>query len=30
MRVVLKQIFPLGRFHATPWRVNPFDDPYGE
>ncbi len=30
MRVVLKQIFPLGRFHANPWRVNPFDDPYGE
>lgn len=30
MRIVLKQIFPLGRFHATPWRVNPFDDPYGE
>lgn len=30
MRVVLKQIFPLGRFHATPWRVNPFDDSYGE
>lgn len=30
MRVVLKQIFSLGRFHATPWRVNPFDDPYGE
>jgi CRISPR-associated protein Csb2 len=30
MRVVLRQEFPLGRFHATPWRVNPFDDPYGE
>jgi len=30
MRVVLHQTFPLGRFHATPWRVNPFDDPYGE
>ncbi len=29
-RVVLRQEFPLGRFHATPWRVNPFDDPYGE
>jgi len=26
MRVVLEQRFPLGRFHATPWRVNPFDD----
>jgi CRISPR-associated protein Csb2 len=30
MRVVLEQSFPLGRFHATPWRVNPFDDPHGE
>ncbi|AEP10874.1 type I-G CRISPR-associated protein Csb2 [Chloracidobacterium thermophilum] len=28
--VILRQEFPLGRFHATPWRVNPFDDPYGE
>ena len=30
MKLVLRQEFPLGRFHATPWRVNPFDDPYGE
>lgn len=30
MQVVLRQEFPLGRFHATPWRVNPFDDPHGE
>jgi CRISPR-associated protein Csb2 len=30
MKVILRQEFPLGRFHATPWRVNPFDDPYGE
>lgn len=30
MRLVLQQSFPLGRFHATPWRINPFDDPYGE
>ena len=30
MRLVLRQVFPLGRFHATPWRVNPFDDAYGE
>lgn len=30
MRVILCQEFPLGRFHATPWRVNPFDDPHGE
>jgi CRISPR-associated protein Csb2 len=30
MRVVLEQSFVLGRFHATPWRVNPFDDAHGE
>lgn len=30
MRLVLRQDFPLGRFHATAWRVNPFDDPHGE
>jgi CRISPR-associated protein Csb2 len=30
MQVVLRQEFPLGRFHATPWRVNPFDDAHGE
>ncbi len=30
MKVVLRQEFPLGRFHATPWRVNPYDDPHGE
>ncbi len=30
MRIVIRQEFPLGRFHATPWRVNPFDDPHGE
>lgn len=30
MLLVLRQSFPLGRFHATPWRINPFDDPYGE
>jgi CRISPR-associated protein Csb2 len=30
MQVVLRQEFLLGRFHATPWRVNPFDDPHGE
>lgn len=30
MEVVLCQKFPLGRFHATPWRVNPYDDPHGE
>ncbi len=30
MKLVLRQEFPLGRFHATPWRVSPFDDPHGE
>jgi CRISPR-associated protein Csb2 len=30
MEIVLRQVFPLGRFHSTPWRRNPFDDPYGE
>ncbi len=30
MQIVLRQVFPLGRFHATPWRANPFDDPHGE
>lgn len=30
MKLILRQEFPLGRFHATPWRVNPFDDPHGE
>lgn len=30
MKIVLRQEFPLGRFHATPWRANPFDDPHGE
>jgi CRISPR-associated protein Csb2 len=30
MQIILRQVFPLGRFHATPWRVNPFDDPRGE
>ncbi len=30
MQIILRQEFPLGRFHATPWRVNPFDDPHGE
>ena len=30
MTLVLRQSFPLGRFHATPWRANPYDDPFGE
>ena len=30
MRVVLCQTFPIGRFHANPWRAFPFEDPHGE
>jgi len=30
MQIVLQQIFPLGRFHATPWKVFPYEDPHGE
>ncbi|WP_437723780.1 type I-G CRISPR-associated protein Csb2 [Sorangium sp. So ce861] len=30
MQVILRQAFPLGRFHATPWGASAFDDPYGE
>ena len=30
MRIVLRQSFPLGRFHANPWRTFPFEDPHGE
>ncbi len=30
MRLILRQSFPMSRFHATPWRVNPFDDAFGE
>lgn len=30
MIVILKQHFPLGRFHANPWKAFPFDDPHGE
>jgi CRISPR-associated protein Csb2 len=30
MPVTLAQSFPLGRFHATRWNQNPFEDPYGE
>ena len=30
MRVILRQTFPLGRFHANPWRAFPFEDPHGE
>ena len=30
MQIVLRQTFPLGRFHANPWRAFPFEDPHGE
>ena len=30
MKVVLRQTFILGRFHANPWRAFPFEDPHGE
>lgn len=30
MQLILEQNFPLGRFHATPWKVFPYDDPHGE
>ncbi len=30
MRIILSQRFPLGRFHANPWKAFVFDDPYGE
>lgn len=30
MRILLKQRFPLGRYHANPWRAFAFDDPHGE
>jgi CRISPR-associated protein Csb2 len=30
MQLVLEQTFPLGRFHATPWKVFPYDDAHGE
>ena len=30
MPLILEQSFPLGRFHATRWNQNPFEDPYGE
>jgi len=28
--IILQQHFPLGRFHANPWKAFPFDDPFGE
>lgn len=30
MQLILEQTFPLGRFHATPWKIFPYDDPHGE
>src|SRR5260370_20889888 len=30
MQIILRQTFPLGRFHATPWKAFPYDDPHGE
>lgn len=30
MKIFIAQTFPLGRFHATPWKVFPYDDPHGE
>jgi CRISPR-associated protein Csb2 len=30
MPVVIEQSFPLGRFHATRWNQNPFEDRMGE
>lgn len=30
MPLIIKQRFPLGRFHSTRWNQNPFEDPYGE
>jgi len=30
MALILEQTFPLGRFHATRWNQNPFEDRHGE
>jgi CRISPR-associated protein Csb2 len=30
MELILEQQFPLGRFHATRWNQNPFEDRHGE
>jgi len=30
MALTISHVFPLGRFHATRWRQNPFEDRYGE
>ncbi len=30
MSLIIEQSFPLGRFHATRWNQNPFEDRHGE
>lgn len=30
MKIFIEQTFSLGRFHATPWKAFPYDDPHGE
>jgi CRISPR-associated protein Csb2 len=30
MPLVIEQMFPLGRYHATRWNQNPFEDAFGE
>lgn len=30
MSLIIEHCFPLGRFHATRWKQNPYEDPYGE
>src|ERR1700735_3509088 len=30
MPLVIEQNYPLGRFHATRWNQNPFEDPFAE
>jgi CRISPR-associated protein Csb2 len=30
MPLIIEQRFPLGRFNATRWHQNPFEDPFGE
>ena len=30
MSLIIEQSFPLGRFHATRWKMGAFGDPYGE
>ena len=30
MPLILEQSFPLGRFHATRWNQNPYEDRHGE